>query len=298
MQSLAVVGRRVGFGRLGRLRGLSTSGSSLFGPGLPFTEGKFNSCVIDCAATRFGEGSSDFSTALFSTLQQFRADGRAAVWLKVPLDFAHFIPIAHLHGFTCHHTEPTSIMMALWLKNEVESKIPAFATHQVGVGGLVVRDTAASAKSGQVEDADCLVVKEKRGQYSNWKLPGGYVGLGEDLGLAAAREVWEETGVRAAFRAVLTMRHQHNVQFGRSDLYFITRLEAESSDIKVDAFELQEARWMNVAELRATSDHKMLQHALAALTSGHPLHEHELPSVIPGRADYKLYLAPTSNQIR
>lgn len=50
------------------------------------------------------------------------------------------------------------------------------------------------------------------------KLPGGYVNLGEEFGAAACREVEEETGVKTRFRSLLSIRHQHNVSFGRSDM--------------------------------------------------------------------------------
>lgn len=52
----------------------------------------------------------------------------------------------------------------------------------------------------------------------NRKLPGGYVDLGEEFGAAACREVEEETGVMSTFRSLLSIRHQHNVSFGRSDM--------------------------------------------------------------------------------
>jgi len=45
------------------------------------------------------------------------------------------------------------------------------------------------------------------------------VNLGEEFGAAACREVEEETGVRSTFRSLLALRHQHDVSFGRSDMY-------------------------------------------------------------------------------
>jgi 8-oxo-dGTP pyrophosphatase MutT (NUDIX family) len=52
--------------------------------------------------------------------------------------------------------------------------------------------------------------------------------------VAAVREVKEETGIDARFQSIVAMRHSHNVQFGRDDLYIITRLQPLSMDITVD----------------------------------------------------------------
>lgn len=41
---------------------------------------------------------------------------------------------------------------------------------------------------------------------TSWKLPGGLMDLGEEIGEAAAREVYEETGVRAKFQSLVSMR--------------------------------------------------------------------------------------------
>ena len=79
--------------------------------------------------------------------------------------------------------------MLLWL-GQTECKVPPFATHHLGVGGMVV----VPSDNGNVGDSKLLVVKEKS-KIGGWKLPGGYANLGEDIGTAAAREIIEETGV-------------------------------------------------------------------------------------------------------
>ena len=54
-----------------------------------------------------------------------------------------------------------------------------------------------------------------------WKLPTGLLSLSEDIPDGAAREVLEETGIRASFEAVLAIRQSHGYLFGRSDLFFV-----------------------------------------------------------------------------
>ena len=40
-------------------------------------------------------------------------------------------------------------------------------------------------------------------------------------------QVKEETGVNAHFRSVVAFRHAHAFAFGKSDLFFVVRLEVE-----------------------------------------------------------------------
>jgi 8-oxo-dGTP pyrophosphatase MutT (NUDIX family) len=112
---------------------------------------------------------------------------------------------------------------------------------------------------------------------------------GEEFADAAAREVWEETGVRAEFQEILTVRHSHNVQFGRSDIYVICRLKALSQEIKVDS-EIDDAKWMPVDEFKANNKHLMLGKVCDIVSSGQRgLKEETMKSAIPGRDPFKLY---------
>ena len=52
----------------------------------------------------------------------------------------------------------------------------------------------------------------------------GLVEVGEDITVAAEREVLEETGVRARFDAVLAFRQAHGFAFGKSDFFFVIAL--------------------------------------------------------------------------
>ena len=94
-----------------------------------------------------------------------------------------------------------------------------------------------------------------------WKFPGGLADPGEGIGEAAEREVFEETGVEAEFRSVLSMRHQHGMQFGNSDVYFICRLmPKEGGEMKITkcAHEITDACWMPLEQFKKETRHSML----------------------------------------
>lgn len=110
------------------------------------------------------------------------------------------------------------------------------------------------------DEHEVLLVKDKH-KGAMWKFPGGLADQGEGIGEAAVREVWEETGVETEFRSVLSMRHQHDVQFGNSDLYFICRLMPKAGgvlDINKCIDEIADACWMPLEQFKKETRHSML----------------------------------------
>ena len=137
---------------------------------------------VDCveASTAWEDSlvRSNFSSTLDEKVKLFQSENRNAVWLKLSGDAGSLVSIARQHCFSYHHCKDDYIMLTRWLPADVPNKIPAYGTHQVGVGGLVLD-----------KDNRILLVKERGGLPGvNWKLPGGLTDSGEDFGDAACRE--------------------------------------------------------------------------------------------------------------
>lgn len=117
-------------------------------------------------------------------VQAWKAQGKGGVWLKLPIALSGHVPIATSLGFIFHHAEPEYVMLTRWLQDR-PSPLPASASHQVGVGVLVLNDRG-----------EMLVVKEQKGPAAKldiWKVPTGLLDRAEDFSAAAVREVKEET---------------------------------------------------------------------------------------------------------
>ncbi|EDO35828.1 predicted protein [Nematostella vectensis] len=73
---------------------------------------------------------------------QCKSNGNRAMWVKVPVDKSYLIPVVFKHGFTYHHAEGNHAMLLKWLPDNVECKVPPYASHQIGVAvPLVVEGT-------------------------------------------------------------------------------------------------------------------------------------------------------------
>lgn len=160
---------------------------------------------------------------------------------------------------------------------------------------------------------EVLVVRERRhgsDKLGPWKLPGGVSDAGEHFGETAAREVLEETGVRSSFVALVGLRNQHGLAFGKSDLYAVCRMQAESLEIRKCDTEIGECVWMPMEDYVAfTAGVNPLNHHLARLVyrdllqaqQGDSSHAHlrpadwcelEMESVVYKGRTFKLYTHP------
>lgn len=198
----------------------------------------------------------NFSTLLESHMEDWRSKGHSAVWLHVPIPLCHLISVAADQGFTLHHGMEGEVVMSKWLQEHRVNRLPHYASHQVGVCGVVLR-----------EDTNELLVTQDKYKPPIWKFPGGVADFAEDINKAAIREVQEETGILTDFMSVLAFRQQHRLQryFGLSDLYFICRMKPLTYEISRCQDEVLKCQWMEVEELATTKKTTPLSHLVANL---------------------------------
>ncbi|RDY00205.1 Nudix hydrolase 2 [Mucuna pruriens] len=186
--------------------------------------------------------STTFISILRASVSHWKQLDKKGVWIKLPIHLVSLVEALVKEGFWYHHAEPKYLMLVYWIP-ESPSTIPANATHRVGIGSFVMN-----------EKQEVLVVQENTGQFQGtgvWKFPTGVVDQGEDICVAAVREVKEETGVDSEFVEVLTFRQSHNSFFEKSDLFFMCMLRPLSSDIQTQKLEIQNAQWMPFEEYAA-----------------------------------------------
>jgi 8-oxo-dGTP diphosphatase len=179
-----------------------------------------------------------FALGLAESVEAWRAQGIKVAWLTIPVERAPLIPAAVQAGFLFHHTDERALTLTLRLVDD--AYIPPSATHFVGAGGVVL--TAAR---------ELLVVSERHrraGTGRHYKLPGGALHQSEHIVAAVTREIREETGIDTRFRALVCFRHWHGYRDGKSDIYFVCRLDPLSMDLQCQREELEECRWMPVDE--------------------------------------------------
>ncbi|KAE9599126.1 putative hydrolase [Lupinus albus] len=186
--------------------------------------------------------STTFVSILRASISHWKQLDKKGVWIKLPIHLVNLVEALVKEGFWYHHAEPKYLMLVYWIP-ETQNTIPANATHRVGVGAFVIN-----------EKQEVLVVQENSGHFQGtgvWKFPTGVVDQGEDICVAAVREVKEETGVDSEFLEVLAFRQSHISFFEKSDLFFVCMLRPLSSDIQLQKLEIEAAQWMPFEEYAA-----------------------------------------------
>ena len=272
---------------------------------LPFEESSHNSAkIVVPGREENGEDNEDglfdkesFSDCLNSTVAAIRELEKSSVWVEVPITRSSLIEEMTNLGFQFHHAQGDKSMLNLWLKNS-ESLVPEFATHHIGVGALVINSRD-----------EVLCVRELRKQLMKWKIPGGLADLGEHIDEAAVREVFEETGIRTTFRNVVCFRHTHGMANGRSDIYFVCRLDLveekdEAGNVVIpepvpQEEEIAATSWVPYSEFRdmvtGENGHPMIGHVLRVSERGDTIEKKLIHSIIPGRKASPIYSAPVDH---
>lgn len=183
----------------------------------------------------------EFQGRLDASLKEWTKEGLKVVWLTVPIEKAALIHIATEVGFDFHHTGEGYLLLTKRL--EEGALIPEYATHYIGAGGVVIN-----------HKEELLVVSElhRRSESPYYKLPGGALHAGEHIATCVEREILEETGVHAKFETLVCFRHWHGYRYEKSDIYFVCRLSPLSSDITIQADEIEECIWLPVQDYLAS----------------------------------------------
>ncbi len=238
------------------------------------TTNPFGGVIPDPA--KLADDPREFRGQLADSLSAWEAEGHKVVWLEVPIEKAVLVPEAVEAGFSFHHAVDGYVMMTRPLEDG--AYIPPYASHYIGVGGVVVND-----------DEELLVVSERhrrRGRGPAYKLPGGALHLGEHLVDGVEREILEETGVRTEFQSLACFRHWHGYRYDRSDIYFVCRLSPLSHDITMQAEELEEALWMPVSRYLDAEDVSTFNKRIVRAALENP---GIVPSLIDGYGDPARY---------
>ncbi|XP_010538454.1 PREDICTED: nudix hydrolase 2 [Tarenaya hassleriana] len=212
--------------------GASSSRNGIAGEVLPAVEDRYGGVV---AEMNHPMDPPLFSSLLRSSLFHWKLQGKKGVWIKLPTQLIGLAEIAIKEGFWMHHAEADYLMLVCWIAKG-ENALPANASHRVGIGAFVMNN-----------NREVLVVQEKTGRFCGqgfWKFPTGVVNEGEDISVAAVREVKEETGIDTEFVEVLAFRQSHKIFFGKSDLFFLCMLKPLTSEIQAQESEIEAAEWM------------------------------------------------------
>ena len=270
---------------------------------LPFAKGSHSSARISIPVNTPGDNNDEdpfnkatFQDRLQATVSACRELGKSSVWVEVPMARSSLIETGNMFalGFRFHHALDDQAVLNVWLRDD-ESKIPEFSTHNVGVGAVVINSRN-----------EILCVRELRRNYMPWKTPTGLSELGEHIDEAAEREVFEETGIRAKFNAVIGFRQTHGLAHGRSDLFFVCRLDPiEETDADGNTVipepvaqesEIEKVEWVPLDDYRAMvhgnngePGHPMMSHILRAIDAGRQIERRVVKSVVPGRAPNAIY---------
>lgn len=265
---------------------------------LPFDDTSHNSATI-VVPIHLDENvlshPTSFRGLLVNTVAALREMDKSSLWVEVPMARARLMEDMVDLGFQFHHAHGTTAKLNLWLREDIPSKVPEFATHHVGVGAVVINSRD-----------EVLCVRELRRNYMPWKVPTGLSELGESIPDAAVREVLEETGVPTTFHSILSFRHTHGMANGRSDLFFVCRLVPVEDEGVVptpvpQACEIAEASWVPLPDYRKMVDgadgepgHPMMSFVMNhVFDKGISIENLEMKSVVPGRKPTPIFFPQT-----
>eukprot|EP01138_Halocafeteria_seosinensis_P015591 gb/GECG01015911.1/.p1 GENE.gb/GECG01015911.1/~~gb/GECG01015911.1/.p1 ORF type:complete len:372 (+),score=37.78 gb/GECG01015911.1/:1-1116(+) len=232
-----------------------------------------------------GTTSAEVQERIHACIEDWRTRGVRGVWIQIPrtlLEVGGVLDPILKEGFELHHAKKEYVMVNKWLPDPEEdpNPMPNYATHYVGLGGIVL--------NGRDE---LLVVSEryafKKTHKLLWKLPGGLADPNERLSDGVEREIFEETGIRAKFEHISCFRHNPKWLFQKNDIYFVCMLSLEGDEVpepKPDPKELVAAKWMKIDDFLSHPDAWVTNRQFVALALSRS--EHSNPENTYGIREY------------
>ncbi|GIP31746.1 NUDIX domain-containing protein [Paenibacillus sp. J2TS4] len=111
-----------------------------------------------------------------------------------------------------------------------------WGNYSVGVGAMVVKDNKV-----------LLVRRAQEPGKGNWTNPGGYIEQMELIEQTVAREVLEETGVKARATSVIAIR---DLPSSIHDIYIVFAMEYMGGQPKPDGMEVDAAGFFSLEEMK------------------------------------------------
>lgn len=221
-----------------------------------------------------------FEAALRKSVEAWESHRAKIAWIQIPSGKTALLPAALACGFEFHHCQRDELMLVKRILPD--AYMPLASTHTIGVGAVVLS-----------ENRELLTALEQRDVTARpgyFKLPGGMLEEGEHLADGAVREVYEETGVRAEFQGMLSLRHHHRGQFGASNIYAVCVLRPLSFEISIDESEIGKAEWTPVDDYLASAEVGLYnKRVVRAALSARPLASIKIDGYMDGPDEYEVY---------
>lgn len=120
----------------------------------PFGSIKIN---LTEAYSRGWNATQEFPHQLQTCASDWRSKGHSAIWLHIPIPLSHLISQASEQGFSLHHGNQEEVIMNKWLQKDRVNRLPRYASHQVGVCGVVLREDTREILVTQDKYKVCVV---------------------------------------------------------------------------------------------------------------------------------------------